>query len=160
MQFFYPFMTVDKPRDRVYRGVEPSEIERGLRRVVSRDPYLRFEFVEIYLRDEFLDNDPDQLYIIENAEIRCVRSEKIILFFFRGTFLFLFFFFTDLEDLNRCMDVTEDQIRTAKEIFPSLFINYGRVLPEVVIARCIFENNFDSGIVSRSLDRKVKMVMG
>jgi len=74
--------------------------------------------------------------------------------------LFLFFFFTDLEDLNRCMDVTEDQIRTAKEIFPSLFINYGRVLPEVVIARCIFENNFDSGIVSRSLDRKVKMVMG
>ena len=92
MQFFYPFMTVDKPRDRVYRGVEPSEIERGLRRVVSRDPYLRFEFVEIYLRDEFLDNDPDQLYIIENAEIRRVRSEKIILFFFRGTFLFLFFF--------------------------------------------------------------------
>ena len=58
------------------------------------------------------------------------------------------------------MDVTEDQIRTAKEIFPSLFINYGRGLPEVVIARCIFENNFDSGIVSRSLDRKVKMVMG
>lgn len=58
------------------------------------------------------------------------------------------------------LDVTEDQIRTAKEIFPSLFINYGRVLPEVVIARCIFENNFDSGIVSRSLDRKVKMVMG
>ena len=92
MQFFYPFMTVDKPRDRVYRGIEPSEIERGLRRVVSRDPYLRFEFVEIYLRDEFLDNDPDQLYIIENAEIRCVRFEKTILFFFRGPFLFLFFF--------------------------------------------------------------------
>lgn len=53
------------------------------------------------------------------------------------------------------MEVTKDQIHTAKEIFPSLFIHYGKSLPEMDIARCIFENNFDSGIVSRSLDRKV-----
>ena len=49
--------------------------------------------------------------------------------------------------------VTEAQIATAKEIFPSLFIQFGGSISESEIAQAIFENNFDNAIVTRSLER-------
>jgi hypothetical protein len=52
--------------------------------------------------------------------------------------------------------VTEAQIATAKEIFPSLFIQFGGSISESEIAQAIFENNFDNAIVTRSLERKVE----
>ena len=55
--------------------------------------------------------------------------------------------------------ISLEQIHTAKEIFPSLFLQYGGKLADVEIARCIFENNFDSAIVSRSLERKVLLTV-
>ena len=51
--------------------------------------------------------------------------------------------------------ITSEQVHTAKEIFPSLFLQYSPSISDNDIAKCIFENNFDSAIVSRSLERKV-----
>ena len=53
--------------------------------------------------------------------------------------------------------VTEAQIATAKEIFPSLFIQFGGSISESEIAQAIFENNFDNAIVTRSLERKLDL---
>ena len=51
--------------------------------------------------------------------------------------------------------ITSEQVNTAKEIFPSLFLQYSPSISDNDIAKCIFENNFDSAIVGRSLERKV-----
>ena len=57
------------------------------------------------------------------------------------------------------LGITEAQIGTAKEIFPSLFIQFGGRIPESEIAQSIFENNFDSAIVTKSLERKVVRII-
>ena len=51
--------------------------------------------------------------------------------------------------------ITPEQVHTAKEIFPTLFLQYSPSISDDEIAKCIFENNFDSVIVGRSLERKV-----